>query len=477
MSIVHVIPSQLINLINSHILENAGLACSNCLQPASPGVTLLKCSRCHRTSYCNATCQAKNWKEHKSLCTGLQALNQAEKTDWDMWGRSGRLDRRLLFDIYGDRQVRCTSQFQLPNKYYVQHAIKCDGCWRTPFQQPERLSFHPCPRCELAWWCSSECKTAFDKEHTRAQCDALYDAHITERFKLDYAIARDRQSRLMLESSPRSRHIPVSPMTGWDEYFRKAFPEHEEIISRLGHEFKKTNKDASRAAMLLSRGTFSMSLTIAEALERAYPDISMKTSLSIHVLGSEIREALGMGVSEELLHIFPRVQALRLFHIGPHARPQEDFFRDDNIACFACQKRGRSRIHRASNKLYHDCKWSRPNSSSRADLVVAFNTGMSNVDEAGWEKTLNLIMDNGTPAVFTAYSEMESRDEEVLLRKLGARVILPATENKWQDGEPIVNVYWEASDAVSNPLGIISDGPHTTSCNNKRILMVKGREG
>lgn len=266
-------------------------------------------------------------------------------------------------------------------------------------------------------------------------------------------------------------------MSGWDEYFRRAFPEHEEIISRLGHEFKKNNKDASRGAMLLSRGTFSMPLTIAEALERAYPDIATKTSLSIHILGSEIREALGMGVAEELLHIFPRVQTLKLYHIGPHARPQDDFFRADNIACAACQKRGRSRIHRASNKLYHDCKWSSPNSPSRADLVVAFNTGMSSVEEVGWVKTLSLILDNGTPAVFTAYSEMESRDEEIMLWKLGARVILPGIENKWKDGEPIVNVYWEASDAVSNPLGIIDNGPHSTSNNNKRILIVQGREG
>ena len=111
------VSSHLINSINAHLLENAGLACSHCLQPASSGTALQRCSKCHRISYCmynpesdryrrpngttgNARCQSKNWKEHKSLCSGLQALNNAEQLDWEVWGASGRMDRKRLFDIY-----------------------------------------------------------------------------------------------------------------------------------------------------------------------------------------------------------------------------------------------------------------------------------------------------------------------------------------------------------------------------------------
>ena len=114
-----VIPSQLINSISSHILENAGIACSHCSQPASSGRALPKCSICHRIPYCthnnidhnpnclhpdrttgNRVCQTKGWKDHKLLCARLQALNKAEQQDWKLWGTSGRLDRRRLFDIY-----------------------------------------------------------------------------------------------------------------------------------------------------------------------------------------------------------------------------------------------------------------------------------------------------------------------------------------------------------------------------------------
>ena len=50
--------------------------CAHCFRPAEGERQLLRCSRCRHARYCNAACQAADWKWHKHECPSLPGLDR-----------------------------------------------------------------------------------------------------------------------------------------------------------------------------------------------------------------------------------------------------------------------------------------------------------------------------------------------------------------------------------------------------------------
>jgi hypothetical protein len=50
-------------------------------------------------------------------------------------------------------------------------------------------------------------------------------------------------------------------------------------------------------------------------------------------------------------------------------------------------------------------------SSLKPDLIVAFNTGMYEVDVASWTTSLEVILDTNVPALFTSNNRSEAEQD------------------------------------------------------------------
>ncbi|KAI0314902.1 hypothetical protein OF83DRAFT_1174330 [Amylostereum chailletii] len=448
----------------------AARICEHCLQPpkrigaSNTQATLLRCTSCRRVGYCDAACQKSDWKMHKLICPRLKEINE--------WDKNNGPGEKYTSDQYMNLQRLRSAVFannSQENPYgefpaaYIQEQVKCEVCFRTPFQQPEFHRFPSCSRCQLAWWCSPECKEVFSKHHTRAHCDERLDVACVDRFRIDYAVKRRSQRQYMISSpQPRTSYIRLSKMKGWEDYYRRGFPEWNRVCTRNALEFSATNKLAERALRLLTKESAVYPLTILAALEHIYSDISERTSLVIHVVGAGEREMSGQGMTEEVLHYLPKLQEVHFSLIGDEVNA--DPFKS-NVACATCKGRGRTRDTEYYRGDYQDFMTTGPGASEPApDLVVGLNTGMSEVDTERWKPALELILKKNIPAVFTTYSRVEADHEEAMLRGLGVRFLKNVERNKWKGVVPKINIYFKEE----------GEG-HTTLFNSYYWYVIQGK--
>jgi splicing suppressor protein 51 len=70
----------------------------------------------------------------------------------------------------------------------------------------------------------------------------------------------------------------------------------------------------------------------------------------------------------------------------------------------------------------------------KPDLVVLFNSGWVDGDDAEshWRPTIEWLLESDIPVLFTTYNAQEALNEEVQMRKLGARFLVEPGENKWK---------------------------------------------
>ncbi|KZV72350.1 hypothetical protein PENSPDRAFT_733551 [Peniophora sp. CONT] len=453
-------------LLFGTFLQVSGQACEYCLHAPEPDEKFERCSKCRRVYYCDEACQGQDWDSHKALCKGLRRVNTAEASE-------ALPNGKLTPEEYGERMKArmaiLTAAEQDP--IYVQNAIKCEVCLLTPFQKDEFSTFHRCKRCELAWYCSPECKSSLEAAHTRQQCDALFELHCTERFNLDYTLRR-RQIRTInfITPQPRRTYRRLSSLTGWDSYFEHHFPEYNIWTTNGASEFAAGNKDPKAAVTALTKEALVFPLTIATALETALPDVASRTSLVIHVVGADTRELLSQATLENILHCYPRLRSLKLCFIGPNADPHPY---PRNVACGECIDQRRRREVLYAPVKYHDSPWApckvHPSRPNAPDFIVCFNTGMLESDAAtdSWAETIQVILDADVPALFTTTTRADAFKEVAKFRAERARFILKARKNRWHGPLHIPNVYRAEE--------LMEGGPQTTAYNSHYLYMVQGR--
>ncbi|KZV60575.1 hypothetical protein PENSPDRAFT_659492 [Peniophora sp. CONT] len=331
-------------------------------------------------------------------------------------------------------------------------------------------SFHDCKRCELAWFCSPECKATFRSVHTRQQCDALREVHCAERFNIDYTLNRRMVKAInFITPQPRTTYIPFSSLTGWNDYFEKHFPQYNSWTVTGAAEFALGNPDSKVGVTALTKEAMVFPLTIATALEIAFPDIAKRTSLVIHIVGAARRELLSQATLENILHAHPALRELKFCFIGPEAIAEP---LPNNLACGACTAKGRVRQVLYASGEYHESQWAPSESGPQAnvpDLVVCFNTGMleSAASTASWGQTVKLILDSGVPALFTATTRTNTLMEIGVFRAGRARFLSKLQKNKFHGPVHVPNAYMADE--------LMEGGPHTTAYNSQYMYMVKGR--
>ena len=156
-------------------------------------------------------------------------------------------------------------------------------------------------------------------------------------------------------------------------------------------------------------------------------------TLTIHILGpSTTYELPPSGVWEEVMHCLPNVYQFIPVFVGPEATemllPPSDRMEvvTGGIECCpTCQAQGRKRGLSMYGTTYHKYCHDRTMSNNHMppDLVVAFNTGISQEETESWNPTLQLILDLNVPAMFTSFNRQEALEYYELLSSLGAKLL------------------------------------------------------
>ena len=236
--------------------------------------------------------------------------------------------------------------------------------------------------------------------------------------------------------TPRS-YIPLSQIRGWEDYYKRIFPRFQFAYEFTSREFKSSHPDATEAVRLMAMEHSAVPLTVIAGLEAA--GLATRDSLTIHFLGAAFREASTTGMMEELLHYLPTLKKLHICYVGPEVDESLNEV-GKNFACEKCRRDGRRRTCSFHNSEYHRLMGSTGALPAPADLVVGLNTGMTGIAPESWKQTLEYILLNRVPGVFTAYTKPEAEMEDKQLRKMGAKFLVDMQENKWRGVIPTLNI-------------------------------------
>lgn len=329
-------------------------------------------------------------------------------------------------------------------------------CHRSAMQIPSPARLQPCPVCHLVSTCST-CTPPASHE-----CELYQLLGSVERFRLENFEKSGQVSCRAPTGKPRSSFRALSTAANWREYFTD-ISDKKDMIGN----FVKSNFTIDQAALeslpdsemqdsmrrvwvflLIATETLSMPLTILAALEDSAIDISTKKTLSIHLIGAAGKEFQNLILFEEILHLVPSIQTLRIVLIGPNSAAAGQ--RIDEVVlsnCPACSASGRKRTVTAYRGLYQD--YVKQSRYQKPDLAVLFHSGRSQAEEESWRPTTKFLVESGTLTVCTTYNLREAQEEVAELDQLGAQFIRRPEENKWRSLVPDLELLDGEEHAVS----------------------------
>ena len=272
------------------------------------------------------------------------------------------------------------------------------------------------------------------------------------RIKL-FAQSGQAQCRAPTET-PRSEYLNLSSVSNWIDYLTRVSDKDflqsftDQHISLLNvHEWKypenfdlDQRSDAKHVLMyhLLATDTLTMPLSIVAALEDSNREILTKQTISVHIVGADIKELLNLMIFEEMLHLLPSLTHLRITLIGtlkvddPNDRLSQEI--PTNV-CQSCSQDARTRTTTVYQGFYHDFatnpKYQRP------DIAVLFHSGRTQAAQASWRPTTRFLVESGSLTLCTTYNLGEATEEAAELDSLGANFIVRPEVNKWQSLFPL----------------------------------------
>ncbi|KAJ7290646.1 hypothetical protein C8J57DRAFT_1164791 [Mycena rebaudengoi] len=434
-----------------------GLACHKCWKEMD--VQLSRCGGCHRISYCGTECRNADWKVHKPMCKALSSL---EKNSLVAATLVSLLRKEPITDLgelreQTDRQISiCLASLQrYPTA--VEHSWfdsepRCIVCTRTDMvirienaingtttDNMKRLT--PCPECMLSFCCSPA--------HWKAAC------------KLHQGPSEDLRgglSQCEMNKFTRGQIKFETTMTAWLDRHRQLVWIPKRVKSEWaslkggywGGEFSdEIRKSFGMPAPLpitflitAASDTLSMAMTILYALEKLNDDDgwTRKHTLTVHVLGADIRELSCSRIFEEILHRTPEMKTLRLIMCGPDV-PRRDSL--DHKICPDCKVLDRSYVIEYAAAAYHDFVEKQDNKFENPDLCIAFNSGEAQVPSYTWSKIFKLLVERKLPSLFTAYNREDAEGDAAMLRAAGATLhpALGPALNPWGSMKGVPTVH------------------------------------
>ncbi|KAL1879185.1 hypothetical protein Daus18300_001764 [Diaporthe australafricana] len=410
------------------LLAMKGWLCVRCLAHKPD---LKACGACKMLFYCSAQCQKVDWGQlHKQHCKAFRSGNDVLSEEGFAKGRQSFGALYVWLTKISDDLMEKTDKVA-PSIF--ENQPYCNSCYRSAYQ------------LKLL---SDEQFYSIDLFNTTG------NAMLREPIPV-----------------PLNTFTEMASLSGWFDYYKtlRGGQDHETYIepkdfsfapnraklksmylTQEGEKFAKTNWAGLRVATMAS----IMSMTIANALYVGLPDLRAKTSLLIHVIGASSTEWGNLMMFEEILHLFPNLNTIKVFHIGPKTpqstgkegkSPHYNFI--DLECCPPCSATGRQRWVATYRGLYHD--FVKIEEYTKPDLAVLFHSGRSQDEIESWAPTTRFLVDQDITTACTTYTRNEA-DEEMyeLEHALQAKIIQRIEENKWKGLVPSLETMEEPGPAV-----------------------------
>ncbi|KAJ6451663.1 hypothetical protein C8R47DRAFT_1061840 [Mycena vitilis] len=432
------------------VTARMGIACHKCFK--EEGVSLSRCSGCHRIAYCSPECQKMDWKPHKPMCKALSAIEKDPALVADLLSsvaNQGTTDVGALRQITEEQRSVIMDYCQLHMNRPVTTAEinlmgwepRCIVCTRTEqllrmeaasngptVESLPRLS--PCAHCNLSFCCSPahwDIARSLHDGPCQDGHDGLSQCDINREVRADVKFANELSGLGGFKWAPTRTTPAWTTLTGtsWAKEFG------DEMRKSISVQEARSMAPRIRAAS----DNLSMPMTILYALEQLNNDDAWtrKHTLTIHIIGATKNETDAVEAFEEILHRLPEVKTLKLVLCGPEMpcgrAPQTKTIQ----TCSDCSQRGRKRVNEQANDMYHGFVRAKGSKFEAPDLCIAFNSGASQESSHTWPATFKILVDRRIPSVFTSYSRDEAEGESKMLRAAGAKLIsgLGPAKNPW----------------------------------------------
>ncbi|KAJ7660904.1 hypothetical protein DFH06DRAFT_988531 [Mycena polygramma] len=426
-----------------------GLICHYCFKGTHVNVEVLKCSKCHRISYCDTECQKSDWESHKVMCKALSKLEKnlvAASKLVSILPKEPTTDVQQLRKLAGQQiDVYCD---YLPGYHpfimflpvtRTDMVIRMEAVLEgTTVDDTMRLI--PCPECKLSLCCSREHWEIADRLH-HEPCHDL----------------RDSPSQCYLNKLAHGQSMIAA------SFFQDASGHMAWLPDRIKHkwvslegqswggEFDDELCKISGKSDPLILGAISDTLTLPMTILYALSKLSdgdgwtQKQTLMVHIVGASSREWSCSRVFEEILHRTPQVKTLKIIMCGPEAPDRKthnvEICRHVQVGpCYHVLNRLIQCLYRA----YHDFVREQGSDFERPDLCIGFNSGANHSASLGytWPATFKLLVERKIPSLITAFGREDAEKDAALLRAAGA-ALHPALG-------PILNP-WGSMKAVPSP--------------------------
>ena len=196
-------------------------------------------------------------------------------------------------------------------------------------------------------------------------------------------------------------------------------------------------------------------LTLLDMGHQLLSDFGTKTSLTIHIVGANVYEIIGIIKWEYLAHRLPALKTLQLVFVGPELEQEDDSDEGGETVgqCDECAAAGRTVTVRTSALPYQVYRHRQHGAEhgGSPDLVLVQNCGFHEHEvgsrewEEGWAGGLPaLLHPGGAPVIFTSYTRGEAEaDLARLLEHCGheVEVVVSCRENVMRSHRPIRD--WE----------------------------------
>jgi len=404
--------------------------CGQCQNPGD----LKRCSRCHLISYCSFSCQKSHWKSHKSMCKYFAKLKAGGKLENFFSGHLG--ESRKEWNQFRMNAVNA-SMLILSRKlniyeqamFLFPRVCRKTGCF-SPVASCASGEMLECSDCLCVVWCSDQCRGEVSDSH-EAMCRLLKLARIADRY----------ESQIKLGVPPLPAHL--------DKEYMGTSSDMTHFIEPPLIGTGEISFDELEFAFLTNQ--LSGPLTLLDIGHRFLPDFGIKSSLTVHIVGADFYDILGIIKWEYLAHRMPALKNLSIIFVGP-ALDQENDGSESVGQCEECTAIGREIKHVMKSMTYKEFRTE--NFHSKPDLVLIQNCGFHEYEndsvgwKNGWEAGIaSLSTLDSTPVIFTSYTKGEAQAD--LKRFLDAsdadlEILLNCAENPMRSYRPIRD--WEMED-------------------------------
>ncbi|KAF8884508.1 hypothetical protein BD779DRAFT_778751 [Infundibulicybe gibba] len=291
----------------------------------------------------------------------------------------------------------------------------------------------PCSACRMTFYCSTAHQEAAQDVHTSAiSPDVQSQCQINQEIRADIEF----DATMAGDGIDPFYWAPERTKESWSSVIELGWM--DEFAADLKQHFGLRNTVPLGPWVRGASVALSMPMSILWALEILnIPDESWtrKSALTIHIVGARELEVMNGQIFEEILHRLPEVKTLNLVLCGPQLSQMsislDSELLSDMETCPECRRKGRKRLHYYYPEMYYDFMRGHGATLPKPDLAVAFNSDSSDTETSSWPETMQCLVQNQIPSLFTAYNQEGAQNDAELLTQAGAELVFGPEQNPW----------------------------------------------